>query len=131
MAMTKFLRSAKIWTLGMTLMAAAVPAAQQAAAPAAAPTPGGQQRAPLERYVVGQARPEAPAGSQLIELTLQQAVDLALEKNLDLKAQKLAPQLVDYQLQSARAAFNPRFTGSYGYNNRSQPVNSTVLDPTL
>ena len=36
---------------------------------------------------------------------------LALEKNLDLKVARMNPQIVDYSLQSARAAFLPTFTG--------------------
>ncbi len=67
----------------------------------------------------------------LLELTLEQAIEMALEKNLDLKAARLTPQTVDYQLQTARAAFNPRLAGTYGYNNQSRPNNSSVLDPTL
>jgi outer membrane protein TolC len=126
--MTKFLRSAKVWAVGMTILAAAMPAAaQQAAPPATPPTPRPQP----ERYVVGQARPVPPADGQLIDMTLEQATDRALEKNLDLKAARMTPQTVDYQLQAARAAFNPRFTGTYGYNNQSTPNANTVLDPTL
>ena len=127
--MTKLLRSAKVWVPGMTIatiLAVAVPAVAQQA-PAATPTPRPQP----DSYVVGQARPVPPAGSQLVDMTLEQATDMALEKNLDLKAAKMSPQLVDYQLQAARAAFNPRLTGTYGYNNQSSPVNSTVLDPNL
>jgi outer membrane protein len=51
---------------------------------------------------------------------------MALEKNLDLKAQRIGPQLVDYQLAQARAAFNPQLTGSYGYNNAQSPNNSNL-----
>ena len=56
---------------------------------------------------------------------------MALEKNLDLKAARLTPQGVDYQLQAARAAFTPRLGGTYGYNNQSRPNNSSILDPNL
>ena len=41
----------------------------------------------------------------LLELTLEQAMEMALDKNLDLKAARMDPQTVDYQLQTARAAF--------------------------
>jgi outer membrane protein TolC len=129
--MTKFLRNANVWVLGTTILAAASTVnAQQAQTPDQILAPPAARPQP-DRYVVGQARPVPPAGGQLIDLTLEQATDMALEKNLDLKAQRLAPQAVDYQLQAARAAFNPRFTGQFGYSNRSQPTNSTVLDPNL
>jgi len=124
--MTKFLRSANVWVLGTTILAAASTVnAQQAQTPDQILAPPAARPQP-DRYVVGQARPVPAAGSQLMDLTLEQATDLALEKNLDLKAQRLAPQAVDYQLQAARAAFNPRFTSSYNYNNSSQPNNSTL-----
>jgi len=124
--MTKFLRKANVWVLGTTILAAAATVnAQQAQTPDQVLAPPAARPQP-DRYVVGQARPVPPAGSQVIDLTLEQATDLALEKNLDLKAQRLAPQAVDYQLQAARAAFNPRFTTSYNYNNSSQPNNSTL-----
>jgi len=127
--MTKFLRSAKVWVPGMTIatiLAVAVPAVAQQAAPAVPPTPRPQP----EPYVVGQARPVPPAGSRLVDMTLEEATEMALEKNLDLKAARLSPQMVDYQLQAARAAFNPRFTSSYNYNNAAQPNNNT-LEPGL
>jgi outer membrane protein len=55
-----------------------------------------------------------------MNLTLEQAMDMALEKNLDLKVARMNPQALDYQLASARAAFMPQFTGSYSYQNASQ-----------
>ncbi len=101
---------------------------QQPPAPTAAAPQG---PAPVDRYVVGQALPPSEPGTTLLNLTLEQAIDMALEKNLDLKAARLTPQTVDYQLQSARAAFSPSLHGTYGYNNQSRPNNSSVLDPTL
>jgi outer membrane protein TolC len=63
-------------------------------------------------------------------MSLQQAIDLALQNNLDLKVAKMNAPAVDYQLQAARAAFNPQFTGTYSYNDQDQVSNSrtdTVL----
>jgi outer membrane protein TolC len=62
-----------------------------------------------------------------MNLTLEQAMDLALEKNLELRAARLSPQGVDYQLQAARAAFNPQFTGTYGYSD-SATANNNALE---
>src|SRR5262245_46823197 len=73
------------------------------------------QAHPVEPYVVGQGTPPVPAGGRLLDLTLEQAIELALEKNLDLKAARLAPQAVDYQLSAARAAFNPVLSATYGF----------------
>src|SRR4051812_13539337 len=55
--------------------------------PAAAP----QTPITIARYTVGQARPPVPEGSELVELTLEQAYALALEKNLDLKVARMQP----------------------------------------
>jgi outer membrane protein TolC len=124
--MKKVLRTATMWALAIAAVGVANPAAAQPPQEAAA-----TQAPPIDRYVVGQARPPAEPGTSLMDLTLEQAMEIALEKNLDLKAARLTPQGVDYQLQAARAAFNPRIAGTYGYNNQSQPNNSTVLDPNL
>jgi outer membrane protein TolC len=63
----------------------------------------------------------------MLPMTLEQAINMALEKNLELKVARMAPQTLDYQLQSARAAFNPQFTGTYRYNDQAQ-VSFDALD---
>src|SRR5690606_39720929 len=62
----------------------------------------------------------------MVPLTLEQAMDIALEKNLALKAARLAPQMADYQLASARAAFLPQLTGTYTYNDATQLTNDII-----
>jgi outer membrane protein TolC len=128
--MIHVLRTARVWALSAAVLVSALPARAQQAPPQtpAAPMPGSVA---IDPYVVGQALPPSEPGSVLLDLTLEEAIELALERNLDLKAARLAPQTVDYQLQAARAAFNPRLQGSYGYNNQSRPNNSSILDPTL
>ncbi len=76
--------------------------------------------------MVGQAHPPVVEGSKLMELTLDQAFALALERNLDLKAARMNPQSVDYQLQAARAAFTPQFTASYSYRDAKSASNNTL-----
>src|SRR5689334_16922749 len=73
----------------------------------------GAQAQTTSTYVVGQAKPPIEAGGRLMDLSLDQAMVMALEKNLDLKVARMNPQGVDYQLQAARAAFNPQLTGTY------------------
>ena len=129
-------RTAKGWFLGglvALVWSVSVGAEQQGAATTPEPAAGAtaQQPATVDRYVVGQARPPVVVGTTLLELTLERAQEIALENNLDLKAARLSPQGVDYQLQAARAAFTPRLGGTYGYNNGSRPNNSSVLDPNL
>ncbi len=125
------LRNPKVWALalGLGMMTAGLSAQQPAQAPAPAPESqaGGRQPAAPDRYVVGQAVPEATPGTELMNLTLEQAMDMALEKNLDLKAARLSPQGVDYQLAAARAAFDPQFTGTYSYRDQTT-LSSDTLD---
>jgi outer membrane protein len=111
-AMMHGLRNPKVWTLAMLAgMVTVSVSAQQPAAP--------QQTAVSDPYVVGQAVPEPLPGTTMMNLTLEQAMQMALDKNLDLKVARMNPQGVDYQLASARSAFLPQFTGSYQYNNSS------------
>ena len=119
-----FLRNRTLWALalagGLTSAgvaaqqppAAPVPQAPAVPAPTPAPTPTPQvgplpTQQPIDRYVVGQATPEPTPGTDMLTLTLEEAINMALDKNLELKVARMAPQLVDYQLQSARAAFRP------------------------
>jgi outer membrane protein TolC len=104
--MTRKLRNQTIWAvaLGVALTPAGA-FAQQA-------TAGQQVGQAVDRYVVGQAQPEVAPGSTLLPLTLEQAMELALEKNLDLKAARFNPINIDYQLQSARSAFLPRYSST-------------------
>jgi outer membrane protein TolC len=108
--------------------------ATAAAAPQSGTTPPPTPQTPtppalpqtIESYVVGTAKPPVVEGSKVMELTLEQAYNSALEKNLDLKAARMNPQSVDYQLLSARAAFQPQITSSYSYRNSQSPSNNAL-----
>ncbi|HYN05860.1 MAG TPA: TolC family protein [Vicinamibacterales bacterium] len=95
----------------------------QSTTPATAQSP---QTPPIDRYVVGQAKPPDVPGTTQQDLTLEQAVQMSLEKNLSLQVAKLGPQLADYSLQSARAAFLPRYTSRYSINNSTNPSNNVL-----
>jgi outer membrane protein TolC len=103
-------------------MTTAAQGQQQQTAPA---TP--QTRTPIvERYVVGRAMPPEVPGSPVVDMTLEQAITIALEKNLNLQSAKLNPVLQDLALAQTRATFNPRFTGTYSFSDsRSISENST------
>jgi outer membrane protein TolC len=135
-------RNPKVWTLALVAgmvtatvsaqqapPAATVPAAGAAAqqpAPAPQPNAAVPQTAVVDKYVVGQATPEPQPGTQLMNLTLEQAMQMALDNNLDLKVARMNPAGVDYQLASARAAFLPQVTGTYGYRKSSQLNNNNL-----
>src|SRR5690606_30978190 len=95
-------------------------------------TAAGQQAAgEVDRYVVGQAVPEPLPGTTLLPLTLEEAMDIALEKNLNLKAARMNPQIVDYNLASARAAFTPQLTSQYSYRDAASPNNNRLEERAI
>jgi hypothetical protein len=121
------------------IMAAAMMAgtvtAQQASAPAARPaqTPapqqqslGGGQLPPVDTYVVGTAKPPQIPGSEPSDVTLEQAIQIALDHNLSLVVAKLNPEIQDYALEGARAVFVPNITASYNYRNQQAPSTNTT-----
>jgi outer membrane protein len=98
--------------------------AQQQQSATGSPAP--IQTQTVDRYTVGQARPPITEGSQLVELTLEEAQAIAIEKNLDLKVARMNPQSIDYQIASARATFNPTFNLDYSYRDAKSQSNNTI-----
>jgi outer membrane protein TolC len=101
--------------------------ATQTATPQTPATAAPQNPITVDRYIVGQARPPVTEGSELAELTLDQAFALALEKNLDLKVARMQPVITDYTKQTFLAAYKPNLSGSYSYSNSLTPSNN-ILD---
>lgn len=122
--MTKQMSNVMGWAVVAVLAAPTVALAGQAAQQAT-PANGIQIQA-QDRYVVGQALPPVEDGSQRVDLSLEDAMARALEKNLDIKNAKLNPQMQDYTLQAARAAFRPTLNGNYSFNNASQQSTSQL-----
>jgi outer membrane protein TolC len=122
-------RNVQVWAVVLSIGAfgslTATASAQEPAPASPAPAPQAAQQ-PVDRYIVGQAQPPVEAGKQIRELTLEEAMIIALERNLGLQVAKMAPQGVDYQLQAARASFVPNFTTSYSYSNNKSPSNDNL-----
>jgi outer membrane protein TolC len=98
-------------------------AGAQTATPA--PKPAAPPQSGQDRYVVGQAKPPE-VGAPVLNMTLEEAIQRALDRNLDLKVQKLNPQIADYQLQQTRAFYRPTFSGTARYQNAAQTNTSTL-----
>lgn len=114
---------ALIVVLGTLTTAAQEPQQQQQQT---APQTPKTQTPLVERYVVGRALPPEVPGSPVVDMTLEQAITIALEKNLNLQSAKLNPVLQDLSLAATRAGFNPRFNGSYSFSDsRNRSENST------
>jgi outer membrane protein len=113
-------QNAHVWITALVLVAmTAAASAQQPSGPATAAPAAPAQTQTVDRYIVGQAKPPVEPGSSLRDLTLQQAIDLALENNLSLKVQKMNPQIQDYALVQARAAFRPTMQSSFQQSSSS------------
>jgi outer membrane protein TolC len=108
------------------MMAALALAAPVLARAQAASGSGGIQVAQEDRYVVGRAQPPQVPGTQRIDVTLDQAIERALEKNLDIQRLRLEPQMQDYTLQAARANFRPTLNANYSYRNSSSQSTSQL-----
>jgi outer membrane protein len=59
-------------------------------------------------------------------LTLEDAVRFALERNLDIAVQRLAPQLQDIATATARAAFAPALTSNVSRSAQTSPPTSVI-----
>ena len=89
--------------------------------------------AELLRLVAGQAgqTPAAPAGTAPasidVPLRIEEAVAMALEKNLDIAVERLNPMAFDFSLKALRAQFNPALTGTLGANSTTQLPTSQLI----
>ena len=71
------------------------------------------------------AQPQTPAPSGPIRpLSIDEAVQLALQQNLGIQVERLNPQLQDYTIAQALASYTPIFGGGVNYNNQKQPPSS-------
>jgi outer membrane protein len=117
----KRLRSISTWSAALVFAAAATPVGAQT-------TEAHIQeliRAAAERIGAGQAvgapSTQASQPGATVRLSLEDAVKLALERNLDIAVQRLNPQTFDFSIASLQAAYKPALT--------SQFQNSSVVNP--
>jgi len=90
---------------------------QQAAIQIAA----GQTATPAPRTAAqGDTRP-------VVRLSIEDAVKLALERNLDIAVQQLNPQINDISIASAYAVYKPVVTGLLNTQSTAQPPTSTLV----
>ena len=91
----------------------------------------------MQRYEQGLARsitdpprqahsPANSARAALRELRLEEAVSLALEKNLDIQVAKLEPQSVDFQVAGFRNTYRPSLSTTLGTRDQYALPTSTL-----
>ncbi len=112
------LRTARAALAAAIVLAATAARAQQA-------SPAGSVddlvRQATERFArtLGSGPTRAPGDQQAaagptLSLTIDEAVKMALDKNLDIAVQRLSPQMYDLSLASVKAAYLPTFTSLIG-----------------
>ena len=77
-------------------------------------------------YEVGRALPPLDTGRTLVDITLDDAIARALERNLDIQTARLSPQIQQYALQAAEAVFRPTLSSTYGYDNSNNQSTSQL-----
>ena len=80
----------------------------------------------IEPYAVGEALPPLEPGDSLFVLTLQEAIARAMESNLAIQSARLNPEIQNYALRAAEAAFRPTVSASYGYSSSTRQSTSQL-----
>src|SRR5712671_5618830 len=70
---------------------------------------------------------QAAAAPTRLRLTVVDAVNLALDHNVDLRADRLDPQISDTRVAAATGLFLPTFTSSVQQNSQVQPPTSFLI----
>ena len=112
------------------------------ATPASAQEPQHQAPAPSADHVKaliqqamaqttpGTQVPGAPAGP-VVNLTIDEAVNRAIEKNLTLASQRLTPRTFDYSIAATLASYRPTLTSLFSNNAATQLPTTTVEGGTV
>lgn len=118
-------------SLGLVLaVLAAGPAPAQPATPKAGagaePAAGIPEAAPSDTAAQAAATPPATASfpPDALKLSLSDAIQKGLEKNLDIQVQRFAPYIAEERLREAWGAYDPTFAAQLGYGFRNTPLAS-------
>src|SRR5688572_22279296 len=81
-----------------------------------------QQFAAARAVTDDQTRPTQPAPppGTVTELTLDDAVERALDRNLDIAVERLNPQTFDFSIAALEANYRPTFSSNFGLRSQSQ-----------
>ena len=98
---------------------------------ASAPSASAQQRnesriAALIEKAMAHVGQVPATGTPQIDLSLDEAIALALERNLDIAVERLNPQLMDLQIAQANAAYQPTLSTSFTNSSRANPSSSQL-----
>ena len=84
------------------------------------------------RAEADQTRPaNPPPAGQNVELTLDDAVERALDRNLQLAVERLNPQTFDLSVARLQSVYRPTLTSQIGQQSRINPPTSTLNGGTI
>ena len=110
------------------------PAAEPAEEPAAEPAPEPMPEVPAQPPAAA-ANPQAPAPllHGTLELSLQDAIRMGLENNLDVQVERYAPMIADLDVSVAEGAYEPELFAEGFYKDTRTPSASTLsgVDPSI
>ncbi|MEQ1868876.1 MAG: TolC family protein [Vicinamibacterales bacterium] len=74
------------------------------------------------------ATPQATAGTDrpTMQLTIDDAIKLSLDRNLDIAVQRLNPQTFDYSIANVQAVYKPTLISTLSETSNSNPSNNTI-----
>ncbi|MGB9612525.1 MAG: TolC family protein, partial [Bryobacteraceae bacterium] len=115
-------------TAAMLALAALIPAAPMLAQPLPQPAMSWEQamRAAREQVL---AAPRVGVTQALRELTLAQALEMALKNNLEIEIERTQLDTAAALIKSARGAFDPIFQYNPSFDTRNTPVANTLAAP--
>lgn len=102
------------------LIVSALPVAGQSL-----PVPGQSAPPALRATANGILLPTAQPGPSE-SLSIDEAVALALEQNLDIQVERINPQLQDLNIALARSTWTPNLSTTFQSNSRNTPSNSAI-----
>ena len=113
-------------------VALAAPAAAQQPQQAPAPSPE-HVKALIQQAMTptqGVALPGTPQGP-VVNITVDEAVNRAIEKNLQLASQRLTPRTFDYSIAATLASYRPTLTSLFSNNSATALPTTTVEGGTV
>ncbi len=69
-------------------------------------------------------------GRPIVQLSLDEAIRLALDRNLDIAVQRLNPQTFDYSMANLQAFYKPTLISTFSKNSTTNPSNQTLSGAT-
>ncbi len=79
-----------------------------------------------EGLVLQQVEDEQMGNQAVLRLSLDEAVEMALEQNLDIRVQRLSPLIQDISILDARSAWAPTFSTTLQNNSQVSPSTSQL-----